>query len=87
MYISTGKYTVSGQNPTAPRRPSTSLKNGTTAATAVHATTYAVRHASLNAFTLISLVPPPPVTKKPHRGHREDAQDSTAVKTGWDITW
>ena len=28
MYISTGKYIVKGQNPTAPKIPTTSLKNG-----------------------------------------------------------
>lgn len=45
IHISTGKYTAKGQNPTAPKTPSTSLKYGNNIDTPVIITTYVVlRH-------------------------------------------
>lgn len=52
MYIATGKYTVNGQNATAPRSPKTLLKNGSSMEINVVLTTKAVLHTSLNRFTL-----------------------------------
>ncbi|XP_034891066.1 germin-like protein 8-6 [Populus alba] len=50
MYISTGKYTVIGQYPTAPRSARTSLKKGNAMASTVTTTTYTVLHVSLSRF-------------------------------------
>ena len=52
MYIVNGKYTVNGQNATAPRSPKTLLKNGSNMAINVVLTTKPVLHTSLRRFTL-----------------------------------
>ena len=52
MYISTGKYTVSGQKHAAPRRPKKSLKNGKIVAIRVVSITYAVLKTSRKKLRL-----------------------------------
>lgn len=52
MYISTGKYTVSGQNASAPRSPTTSLKNGSSIEMTVVAITKIVLQTSLKRLSL-----------------------------------
>lgn len=56
MYISTGKYTVSGQKPRAPRNPTTSLKNGMSMEMTVVSTTKRERHVNRKRFRLYDLV-------------------------------
>lgn len=52
MYIVMGKYTVRGQNPTAPRNASTSLKKGIRIARRVLITTKIVLQISRSILTL-----------------------------------
>lgn len=52
MYISVGKYTVSGQKLAAPRNPSMSLKNGIKIAKSVASATKILLQINLNMLTL-----------------------------------
>jgi hypothetical protein len=83
---------VSGQNPSAPRKPTTSLKKGSSMDTTVVATTNAVRHVDRNRFTLHRLddgerrSSTSPVMYG-DSGHRCAAHFSTKAKSGWQNTW
>lgn len=52
IHISTGKYTAKGQNASAPKTPSTSLKYGNSIDTPVIITTYIVLRHNLIGFSL-----------------------------------
>lgn len=90
MCISTGKYTVIGQYPIAPRSESTSLKKGNAMASTVAITTNTVLQVNLNKLILTVMFLPMLIgyslVTNFDVGHLILAQDSNALNTGWDNT-
>lgn len=90
MYISTGKYTVIGQNPMAPKRASISLKKGIAMARIVTAATNMVLQTSLKKLRqnfILPMIKGYSLLIKLELGHLSLAHVSTAPKIGWTITY
>lgn len=86
MCIWIGKKTMSGQNPTAPRRARNSLKNGIAMAMIVAIITYIVLHINLNKLRLKPIFVGYSLFKKVDCGHAKLAPISTIRNNGWAST-